>query len=114
MELHSIDPPPRRPLKIFAFDPMVSRGVPGGLTIDVANERNLHPGPRGERLRVVDYDGVQHRYYVPVDLNDPAILLQGGLEPSEADPRFHQQMVYAVGMRVLENFDRALGRKVTF
>ena len=50
--------------------------------------------------------------YQPVDLNLPAILLQGGLEPSEADPRFHQQMVYAVAMRTLENFDRALGRVI--
>ena len=36
--------------------------------------------------------------------------MQGGLDPSESDPRFHQQMVYAVAMKTLENFDRALGR----
>jgi hypothetical protein len=40
--------------------------------------------------------------------------MQGGLEPSEADPRFHQQMVYAVATTVLENFDRALGRRIKF
>jgi hypothetical protein len=110
---HPIDPPLRRPLKIFELDPLVSRGTPGGLTIDIPNER-LQPGPTGERVRVVDYDGVLRRYYEPVDLNDPAIVMQGGLNPTESDPRFHQQMVYAVTMRVLENFDRALGRKVTF
>jgi hypothetical protein len=37
--------------------------------------------------------------------------MQGGLEPREADPRFHQQMVYAASKKVLENFDRALGRR---
>jgi hypothetical protein len=111
---HPIDPPLRRPLKIFELDPMVSRGTPGGLSIDVPNEVDLKPGPAGERVKVVDYDGVLHRYYEPVNLNDPAILMQGGLDPTESDPRFHQQMVYAVTMRVLENFDRALGRKVTF
>jgi len=36
--------------------------------------------------------------------------MQGGLDPTESDPRFHQQMVYAVAKRTLENFDRALGR----
>jgi hypothetical protein len=110
---HPIATPLRRPLRIFALDPMLSRGAPGGLTIDVANEP-LKLGPTGQRVRVSDYDGVAHRYYEPVDLDDPAILMQGGLEPSEGDPRFHQQMVYAVTMRVLENFDRALGRKVSF
>lgn len=111
---HPIDPPLRRPLKIFELDPIVSRGTPGGLTIDIPNEPGLRPGPCGERVQVVDYDGVLRRYYEPVDLNDPAILIQGGLNPVESDPRFHQQMVYAVTMRVLENFDRALGRKITF
>jgi hypothetical protein len=111
---HPIDPPLRRHLKIFALDPMRSRDMLTGLTIDIPNEPGLTPGPAGERVRVVDYDGVLHRYYEPVDLNDPALLMQGGLDPTEGDPRFHQQMVYAVTMRVLENFDRALGRRLTF
>jgi hypothetical protein len=42
------------------------------------------------------------------------IAMQHGLEPSESDPQFHQQMVYAVAMRTLEQFDRALGRVVYF
>jgi hypothetical protein len=64
----------------------------------------------GTRVEVIDYDGAQKCFYTPVDLNHDAILMQGGLEPSESDPRFHQQMVYAVAMKTLENFDRALGR----
>jgi hypothetical protein len=61
-------------------------------------------------LEVIDYDGAQKCFYTPVNLDEPAILMQGGLDPSESDPRFHQQMVYAVAMKTLENFDRALGR----
>jgi hypothetical protein len=33
-----------------------------------------------------------------------------GLRPSESNPRFHQQMVYAVAMKTIEYFERALGR----
>ena len=110
---HSVEPPLRRPLKVFAFDPMGGRGPLSVITADVENEPLL-PGPSGARVKVIDFDQTQQRYYEPVDLNDPAILMQGGLEPTEADPRFHQQMVYAVTMKVLENFDRALGRRITF
>jgi hypothetical protein len=110
---NKIDPPVRRPLKIFAFDPMLGRAPFSTLTVDVANEP-LRPGPAGSRVRVVDYDGGSHCFYDPVDLDDAALLMQGGLEPTESDPRFHQQMVYAVATKVLENFDRALGRRITF
>lgn len=101
----------RRPLKIFASDPMLGKTFGNRARIDVINEA-LQEGPVGARLAVVDYDGAQQCYYRPVNLDDPAVLLQGGLEPSEADPRFHQQMVYAVASRTLENFDRALGRSL--
>jgi hypothetical protein len=99
----------RRPLKIFASDPLLGRTFGNRARIDVVNEP-LQPGPIGSRLEVIDYDGAQKCFYSPVDLDKPAILMQGGLEPSESDPRFHQQMVYAVALKTLENFDRALGR----
>lgn len=114
MARKTVQPPAaRRPLKIYAFDPMLGRMALNRITIDVKNEP-LRRGPAGSRLVVVDYDGANQCFYEPVDLDDPAILMQGGLDPSESDPRFHQQMVYAVAMRVLENFERALGRKITF
>jgi hypothetical protein len=106
-------PPSRRPLKIFATDPMAGRSLGNRISIDVANEP-CTPGPVGERVAVIDYDGAHKCYYPPVNLNDGAILMQGGLDPAESDPRFHQQMVYAVTMRTLENFDRALGRRLDF
>lgn len=108
-----MDAPLARPLKIFAFDPMLGRSPLSTISVDVANEE-LAPGPVGSRVRVVDYDGIADRYLTPIDLDDPAVLMSGGLDPSETDPRFHQQMVYAVTQRVLENFDRALGRRISF
>ena len=99
----------RRPLKIFASDPLLGRTFGNRARIDIANEP-LQEGPVGSRLEVIDYDGAQKCFYSPVNLDNPAILMQGGLEPSESDPRFHQQMVYAVALKTLENFDRALGR----
>lgn len=107
-------PSPRRPLKVYAFDPMIGRRQGGRITIDIPNETSLKPGPAGERIQVIDYDGANEIFYAPVNLNDEAILMQNGLEPTESDPRFHQQMVYAVAMKVLENFDIALGRKIRF
>jgi hypothetical protein len=103
--------PSRRPLKIYSSDPMAGRA--GRLSIDVPNEELL-PGPVGKRLEVIDYDAPHDCFYPPVNLDAEAILMQGGLEPAESDPRFHQQMVYAVATRTLDNFDRALGRFVTF
>src|SRR5208337_2384539 len=49
--------------------------------------------------------------YEPVNLNHPYLIAQDGLSPSEGNPQFHQQMVYAVAMTTIANFERALGRK---
>jgi hypothetical protein len=65
---------------------------------------------RKRRIRVVDWDATTGRYYAPVNLDDPRILVRGGLDPDESDPRFHQQMVYAVAMTTIQHFQRALGR----
>ncbi len=110
---HPIEAPTSRLLRIFAFDPMQADARLSTITVDVSNEQ-LTVGPSGERIEVIDYDATRGLYYPPVNLDDSAILMQSGLAPSEADPRFHQQMVYAVAMKVLENFDRALGRRITF
>ncbi|MFO0577379.1 MAG: hypothetical protein U1A78_25515 [Polyangia bacterium] len=106
--------PPRRRLTIYVGDPMVQRGYDRHLTLDIPNEP-LARGPVGARLAVIDYDAANRCYYEPIDLNDSALLMQDGLLPNEVtDPRFHQQMVYAVGMKVLESFDQALGRRIRF
>ena len=105
--------PARRRVKIFGLDPL-NKGIAGNrVTIEIPNE-TIGLGPTGDRIQVIDYDGSRDVYYPPVDLNDPRLLMRDGLDPSESDPRFHQQMVYAVAMRVLENFEKALGRPLRF
>lgn len=107
-------PPDRRRLNIFVSDPMAGRRARYRTSIDVNNEPGLEPGPVGALVEVIDYDGEHDRYYVPVNLNDPVHLMQDGLLPNESDPRFHQQMVYAVTMKVVESARRALGRPIKF
>ena len=103
--------PEFRPLKIYAIDS--SRGrTPGNIiTLSVKYEKLL-PGPVGERIRVIDYDYSRDCFYDPVDLDDPLISMQEGVAPSESDPHFHQQMVYAVDSETLRRFEVALGRTI--
>ncbi|WP_353829253.1 hypothetical protein [Agromyces sp. SYSU T0242] len=106
-----VQPPDRRRLRAFAFDPMSSRLSGEFLTIDIPFETRLKPGPDGELVQVVDYDASRRCWYQPVDLDDPPVLAQEGLRPSESDPRSHQQIVYAVTMSVIERFQRFTGRR---
>jgi hypothetical protein len=106
-----IPEPSIRPLNVYAFDPSLGNFVGNQMVTQVAYEP-LSPGPVGERFAVVDYDGGQRTFYKPVDLDDPRLLMSGGLPPSEADPRFHQQMVYAVASETLQRFEYALGRRI--
>jgi subtilisin family serine protease len=107
------DPPSRR-LRVYAVDPSFSTRL---TTVD-SNEVGLNirweplePGPAGEYFRVDDVDASGKRYE-PVDLDEPRLLAQHGWAPSEGNPQFHQQMAYAVAMRTVEHFERALGRPV--
>ena len=59
----------------------------------------------------MDIDPASKACYAPVNLDDPSVLAENGLAPSEFNPQFHQQMAYAVAMRTIERFERALGRK---
>jgi hypothetical protein len=118
-----IGKPPFRRLRVYAFDPSLS----GRLDSYGINEINLkipwevdqktgddlpRPGPVGEYVEVVDYDPASGCFYEPVDLNNKYLLAQDGLGCSEGNPQFHQQMVYAVSMLTIRNFERALGRRV--
>jgi hypothetical protein len=114
-------PPPFRPLRVYAFDPSLATqldtAVLNQTTLQVLWEAKpgtsastLQPGPVGEYLEVVDYDPASQCFYAPVDLDAPSLLAQGGLPPSEGNPQFHQQMVYAVAMTTIRHFERALGR----
>ena len=81
------------------------------LTVGVPYELGLKEGPEGELLRVVDFDPVRKSWYATVDLDEPYVLAQDGLQPAEGDPRSHQQIVYAVASSVIERFERYLGRR---
>ena len=110
-------PSPRyRYLQVYAFDPSFDWGldtaVINNLKLAVPWEDNLLPGPLGEYLEVADVDPASNMFYPPVDLDNKYLLVQDGLPPSEGTPQFHQQMVYAVAMRTIMNFEAALGRKV--
>jgi hypothetical protein len=109
-----ITDPASRHLRIFAFDPSVSAqfdtaGI-SAITIAIPWEKNLQIGPVGEYIEVVDADPASGVMCKPVDLNDGRLLAQNGLAPSEANPQFHQQMVYAVAMATIGHFEQALGR----
>ena len=103
--------PDARPLNVYAFDPSIGKFVGNYMTALVRYEQ-LQAGPVGARFAVIDYDASARTYYAPVDLDDPKLLIGGGLAPSETDPRFHQQMVYAVASETLQRFESALGRQV--
>jgi len=90
--------------------PGAGGGAPATANGSTQEGDGLLPGPVGKYLEVVDYDPASECFYNPVNLNDPHILAQDGLPPSEGNPRFHQQMVYAVAMTTIHNFERALGR----
>ena len=96
-----------RPLTIVAQDPSVldRHGKPLLTTVNVPAEE-LAPGPSGYRVRVVDYDASTGTFYKPLQEGEN---LGGFKDPHEGrefeellgDPRFHQQNVYAIAMRVL-------------
>jgi hypothetical protein len=105
------NPPTFRPLQVYAFGPSLGHTPINVRTLQVHYEP-LDPGPVGERIAVVDYDCSRDCFYDPVDLDDPLIAMNGGLDPSESDPRFHQQMVYAIVSDALRRIEVALGRTV--
>ena len=110
-DVTSIPTPLTRKIRCYAFDPSHRRFFGNEMTLEVKWER-LVPGPIGERIAVIDYDGANKRFYKPVDLDDPRIFSSSGLTPTESDPRFHQQMVYAVASDTLQNFEAVLGRRI--
>lgn len=106
--------PARRRIRVYALDPSFSVRLASSrineATIDVPWEE-LGAGPVGEYIAVHDVDATGKRY-AGVDLDDKRLLARDGWSPSEGNPQFHQQMVYAVAMKTIEHFERALGRPV--
>ena len=53
---------------------------------DVVYEK-INPGPAGRLVEVIDYDPVHKCWYEPVNLDDPAVMLNSGLDVAETDPQ---------------------------
>ena len=126
------EPPPTRTLTIIAKDPGLRLGSPDGpmafTQVDVPAEI-LAKGPTGYRIKVVDYNASERRAYLDgQDYQDAAgelidpFACRGGEKPTDAtyqarlidDPNFHAQNCYAIAMRTLGAFERALGRRVSW
>jgi hypothetical protein len=113
--------PPNRRLRVYALDPSIGKRLASvsvhATTLSVPwddqplTAEPLLPGPVGEYLEVIDVDPASDRIYDPVNLNDKTLLAQDGWAPSEGNPQFHQQMVYAIAMTTIGHFERALGRR---
>lgn len=120
-------PKPGRTLTIIGQDPTVRVG--GRIltaSVTIPNEA-LSAGPRGYRVHVVDYDATSNRMFVPINPakmgtvqspKDPFASDGGSARAFNArlldDPRFHAQNVYAIVMRTLAHFERALGRRASW
>jgi len=104
--------PTVRRLRVYAFDPNAALDLGttrfSAATISLAwddpTEERISLGPVNEYLEVVDIDPCSQQFYPPLDLNAVDVLAQDGLPPSEGDPRFHQQMVFAVAMKTIRQF----------
>jgi hypothetical protein len=110
----------KRKLRIIAQDPAVRVG--GAILtaeVDVPAEE-LAPGPWGHRVHVIDYDASSDTLFEPPEyargtngeMRDP--FRTASDETLLNDPRFHAQNVYAIVMRILARFERALGRRVSW
>lgn len=120
---HQAGEPPHRRLRIFTSDPVASR-LEGRTAVAqvpyeplMVDEGNGDNGAKARKpcvygstfeLCMVDADG---RALDPPRLDDAHQLLQDGYPPSESNPRFHAQMVYAVASQVHAAFRFALGRE---
>lgn len=106
--------PSYRRLRVYAVDPSFSVRLETASVNEVTLKipwEELEKGPVGDYVAVEDVDAAK-KLYEPVDLNDPRLLAQDGWAPSEGNPQFHQQMVYAVAMKTIKHFESALGRPV--
>lgn len=100
--------PVHRTLRVFTQDPGVSRFDGAVADLPVAWEP-LGPGPSGALFVVRDIFEPTGEIFSPIDL-DARDAVARGVSPSTTDPRFAQQMTYAVAMTTYERFRMALGR----
>lgn len=105
--------PTQRKLQIYTRDPSSSR-MDVAVTEAVVPYEPLQPGPSGAVIHVDDFNETTGETYRPLDLDGSEAPFQLGLQPSTTDPRFAQQMCYALTMATYEQFRIALGRTPDF
>ncbi|HJT97717.1 MAG TPA: hypothetical protein VJ696_05320, partial [Rhodanobacteraceae bacterium] len=110
-EIRQTDPGVQRSLRVYALDAMLRRSagqigslsipfeVLGGKFNSARFKLGTKPGPFGSQPLSL------------VNLDDPALVAQGGMKPDNANPQFAQQMVYAAASWTLDRFRTALGRE---
>ncbi len=113
-QLHERSPeePLYRRLNVFSINPGISRSDSGQAVCKVPYEP-LQPGPIGSVMEVCNR-GMDDLTWSVADLENPHVVMEDGYKPSLSDPRFHQQMVYAVAMATYDKFRQALGRHVAW
>lgn len=101
--------PVHRPLRVFTQDPATPKASAAQTALAVPYEP-LEDGPVGSVLAVHDVNDTTKETYEPVRLDDLALVMTSGLKPSTTDPRFAQQMTYALATVTYHRFRQALGR----
>ncbi len=112
--------PGERGLRVFAFDPTLGTQLDTAgineVTIQVPWERDA------EEQDTWKWDLLGNTWKWLIGCKQQIVLCSSRSEfsvltgprwlaPSESSPQFHQQMVYAVAMRTIRNFENALGRR---
>ncbi len=116
---HRSGEPSYRRLRIFTNDPVLSR-LEGRtatallpyepLTLQEGDGAGRPPCLCGSVFEVCMIDADGRALQLP-RLDEPHQMLQDGYAPSESNPRFYAQMVYAVSSKVHAAFRQALGRE---
>ena len=106
--------PAVRKLRGYAFDPSLSNQLDTYIINEVTYKipwEKLEYGNgtlRGEYLEIVDYDPTIDKFYEIIDLDSTFVLANNGFDPSESNPKFHQQMVYAVAMTTIKKLSHII------
>ena len=105
--------PVQRVLRVYTQDPGTSRSDGAIAEVELPWEP-VGPGPTGHIFVVRDVHKPTGDVWAPIDLDDFRVTVDKGLPPSTTNPRFAQQMTYAVAMSTYERFRMALGRLPEF
>jgi len=104
-----------RQVRVVAQDPAL-RGADGAILTSVVGipSEELEDGPHGHRVAVIDYDSTYRRFYTP--WRDTTRPLDDKVTDKDilGDPTFHARNVFALVMRTIARFERALGRRVAW